>query len=271
MDGYKFYCSRGGWNHEVVRRELLLTIVVGAVVVVLGVALAVTVQIKNPGEGWAWGILLAFAALPIYWLVSALVSLSKLRRLSFQPVFDASRAIAVSEIDSSGVASKTTLFVEKEVPELLSLPRPRKLRMTWKGHCYFAFTLAVVSSFTLYALPVLWSESNNPNSSHGGKWLLAVAVAVIYGSALTFFRNRWRERNLLANGEVVSGFITAQSNGRYTPTLQYCFKLAGGRLITAYCNDASRSLYEGMTVPVFYDAAKPSRSIPLDCSLTKVA
>jgi len=39
----------------------------------------------------------------------------------------------------------------------------------------------------------------------------------------------------------------------------------------------NRSLYgffavvdEGMTVPVFYDASKPERSVVLDCSLTKV-
>jgi hypothetical protein len=44
-----------------------------------------------------------------------------------------------------------------------------------------------------------------------------------------------------------------------------------GRLIDGQCNDASRSLYEGITVPVFYDAEKPTRSIPLDCSLTKIA
>ncbi len=49
------------------------------------------------------------------------------------------------------------------------------------------------------------------------------------------------------------------------------YSLSGGRLAFGRCNDASRSLYEGMTVPVFYDADNPARSIPLDCSLTKIA
>src|SRR5258708_5916326 len=62
-----------------------------------------------------------------------------------------------------------------------------------------------------------------------------------------------------------------QYNGRYTQSIQYYFRLADGKLIAGQCNDASRSLYEGMTVPVFYDAENPTRSIALDCSLTKIA
>src|SRR5438046_7300401 len=41
------------------------------------------------------------------------------------------------------------------------------------------------------------------------------------------------------------------------------------RLSLANAKTASRSLYEGMTVAVFYHAEHPTRSIPLDCSMTK--
>jgi len=130
------------------------------------------------------------------------------------------------------------------------------------------FCLGLVSLYTVYGLPAVWSEFSNPQSAHR---MLLAPMAVIYGYSFAFFRNRFREGQILANGELASGYVTAQNNGRYTQSIQYCFRLAGGKLIAGQCNDASRSLYEGMTVPVFYDAENPTHSIPLDCSLTKIA
>jgi hypothetical protein len=202
---------------------------------------------------WA-AVLLAFAALPIYRGVSAFQQARKLGRLSFEPVADA----------------KTTAFREKQLSELAALPRPRKLRMTWKGRIYVVLMLALVILFTIYALQNYWTELNH-HALEQRSWLLIWAILVVYGSAFVFFRDRLRERRLLANGELVSGFVTEQSNERYAVSIKYRFKLPAGNFVFCRCNDASRSLYEGMTVPVFYDPENPTRSIPLDCSLTRIA
>jgi hypothetical protein len=272
INGYKFYCSRCGWNHEIVLGELSSAIRVSLTAAALGVIFAVVVRERNPNEGWAWaGILLAFSGLPVYYALSAFRQVRKLRNLLFQPAPYQSRTFTISEMESSDVPSKSVTFKEKEFPELVALPRPRKLKMTWKGRIYFVFALIVVSLYTAYGLPALWSEFKNPQSSHGRNWLLLAPLVVIYGNSFAFFRNRFRERRLLENGELTSGYVTAQNNGRYTQSIQYYFKLADGKLATGRCNDASRSLYEGMTVPVFYDAENPTRSIPLDCSLTRIA
>ena len=270
MDGYKFYCSRCGWNHEIVRGELSSTVKVSLFLVTLGVIFAAVVGGRNPSEGWLWvGIVLAFSALPLFYALSALHQIRKLRKLSFQPAAHETGAFTVSEMGSSSdVPSKTIVFKEKEFPELVALLRPRKLRMTWKGRGYFTFALIVVGVYTVYGLPAIWSQFQ---SRHGRDWTFLLPLAVIYGYSFAFFRNRFRERQILANGELASGYVTAQNNGRYIQSIQYCFRLAGGKLITSQCNDASRSIYEGMTVPVFYDPENPTRSIPLDCSLTKIA
>jgi hypothetical protein len=162
------------------------------------------------------------------------------------------------------------VFKEESFPELAALPRPRKLGLTWKGRWYIALVLVVVGLYTAYGLPATWEEFSNPNSNHWKDWTLLAPLAVIYGYSFAFLRNRFRERQLLANRELASGYVTAQNNEQYTQSIQYCFRLAGGRLMTGRGNDASRSLYEGMTVPVLYDADDPTRSIPLDCSLTKI-
>lgn len=271
INAYKFYCARCGWNHEVVERELSSAIKVSSVLVALGVVFAVVVRFKNPSGSMAWAILLAFSGLPMYYALSALLQVRKLRNMSFQPAIDQSRAFGILEMSSSGVASKTIVFEEKEFPDLVALPRPRKLKTTWKGRFYFAFVLAVVSLCTIYGLPALWSEFKGPNFLFAKHWPLIVLPLFIYGNSLVFFRNRFRERKLLTNGELASGYVTAQHNGQYMQSIQYCFKLADGKLITGRCNDASRSLFEGMTVPVFYDADNPARSIPLHCSLTRLA
>jgi hypothetical protein len=272
IDGYKFYCSRCGWNHEIVRGELSSAIKVSLILVALGLAFAVVVRVKNPSGGMAWAVLLAFSGLPVYYALSAFQQMRKLRNLSFQPAIDQSRAFTISEMESSSdLPSKTIMFKEREFLELAALPRPRKLKMTWKGRFYLICALIVVSLYTVYGLPATWSEFNNPHSSHGRNWWLLAPLLVIYGNAFAFFRNRFRERRLLANGEVTSGYVTAQNNGPYTQSIQYRFRLPVGKLATGRCNDASRSLYEGMTVPVFYDAENPTRSIPLDCSLTRIA
>jgi hypothetical protein len=273
MDGYKFYCSRCGWNHEIARRELSTTIKVSVFLVTLGVIFAVVVRVRNPNEGWAWiAILLAFSAFPLFYALSALYQVRQLRNLSFHPANHKAAAFTISEMESSSdVPPKTIVFKEKEFPELVALPRPRKLKMTWKGRRYVTFALVVVGLYTVYVLPATWNEFSNPHSAQGKNWMLLAPMAVIYGCSFAFFRNRFRERQILANGELASGYITAQNNGRYTQSIQYCFRLADGKLIAGQCTDASRSLYEGMTVPVFYDAENPTRSIPLDCSLTKIA
>ena len=210
----------------------------------------------------------AFRRCPCFTHSPALHQIRQLRNLSFQTDNHKTGTFTISAMESSDVPS--IVFKEKEFPELVALPRPRKLKMTWKGRRWFAFALVVVGLYTVYGLPATWSEFSNPHSGHGRNWMLLAPMVVIYGYSFAFFRNRFRERQILANGELASGYVTAQNNGRYVQSIQYCFRLAGGKLIAGQCNDASRSLYEGMTVPVFYDAENPTRSIPLDCSLTKI-
>jgi hypothetical protein len=270
IDGYKFYCSRCGWNHEIVRRELSTTIRVSLFLTSLGPVFAVLMRVKNPGAGSMWlGVLLAFSGLPLYYALSALRQIHTLKSLSFQLANQQTRAVAISESPPDSI-SKTTAFKDRQFPELASLSRPRNLKLSWRGRGYFVFALLVLGVYTLYVLPAALNEFHNPYSKPGKDWTLLLPAALIYGYSFGFFRNRLRERQLLANGEITSGYVTSQNNGRYNQSIQYCFHLPGGRIVTSGCIDASRSLYEGMTVPVFYNPDDPKRSIPLDCSLTKI-
>lgn len=262
IDGYKFYCSRCGWNLEIAKSALSLTVKISLALVIIGLLLAVIARVRSPIGDWAAAAtVLALSCLPLFFALSAFYQIRKLRNLSVSSATQMDSTLTVSEIrSSSDVPANAIAFKEKEFPELAILPRPRRLKMSWKGRIY------------VYGLPATWSGFNNSQSVHGRHWSFLLVPAVIYGYTVAFFRNRFRERRLLASGELASGYVTAQDNGRYTQTIQYCFKVVpSGKLATGRCTDASRSLYEGMTVPIFYDADNPAHSIPLDCSLTKIS
>jgi len=73
MDGYKFYCSRRGRNHEIVRGELASTVKVSLFLAAVGAIFAVVMRLRNPSEAGACAaILLVFSALPLSYAFSAL-------------------------------------------------------------------------------------------------------------------------------------------------------------------------------------------------------
>lgn len=272
INGYKVYCSRCGWNLDVARAALSFTTKLGFGLAVLGLIWALVLRFNNPSAGWtASAFVLAFSVLPILYALSALYQARKLKDMRVSSAVQVDGTFAISEERSpSDAPSRTIIFREREFSDLRALPRPRSLKMTWKGRFYFIVVLAVTGLYTAYFLPEVLRELSNPHSGHESYWTLLAPAAIVYGYSFVFLRNRFRERQLLANGELAPGYVTSQNDGHYTHSIQYSFKLADGNLSTGRCNDSSRSLYEGMTVPVFYDPGNPAHNIPLDCSLTKI-
>ncbi len=270
--GYKLYCSQCAWNREIARAALVFQIRTSLIVAALGVILAVVVTVEKPSEkGFAGAMLLAVSGLPLFYVISARYQLRKLKQLSLQP---ASRRIRVSAISQTttlpGNDSKAISFQEKSFPELAVIPRPRKLKTTWKGRGYWVFALLGIALYTIYALPAAWREFRIPHSWNGNDLMPLVLAAMLYGWFFFFLRNRIRERRLLADGELATGYVTAQRHGRYIQSIDYRFRRADGVLVAGRCNDASRSVFEGMTVAVFYDAQDPRRSVPLNCAMTTI-
>src|SRR5208283_897147 len=102
-DGYKFYCSRCGWNHEVVRRELSLTIKISLAVAALAVILALVVHVRVPDKPWiSAAVLLSFSGLPLYHAFIAFKQMRKLEKSSssFQPATEQSHTLTISEMKS---------------------------------------------------------------------------------------------------------------------------------------------------------------------------
>jgi hypothetical protein len=132
--------------------------------------------------------------------------------------------------------------------------------------------VAVVGTFSYFPFPALLGMLADARETAAKSWLALLLPDVLINSwAVVFLRNRMRERELISNGELTTGFIMLQENNRYTQNIAYGYKDMAGSSLTGRCSDASHSLYEGMTGAVFYDPRKPERSVLLEAGLTRLA
>ncbi len=168
--------------------------------------------------------------------------------------------------------------VHRAVPEqfrvLLSLPRPRPIRMKSSGR----FAMIVVPIF-------VWGIAGTAGLSLYTKWLQFQSFRAIPNSDLLFsglalllaclpiamWRSRGLERGLLQNGEIAIARITQQSARDSISTIFYEFKTPSGGSFQGSTTDSTHALYEGMHVPVYYDPASPNTHVNSVASSYEVA
>ena len=93
-----------------------------------------------------------------------------------------------------------------------------------------------------------------------------VFVMVIFALVVLvpFFRDK-RNLPLLRDGElafarVLSQKTVQQGKSSYS-SIDYQFKTNGGLQILSTARDLSNSIFEDMTIPVFYDPANPDKNV----------
>jgi len=147
---------------------------------------------------------------------------------------------------------------------LLEMPRPRPVRVSRKGRTNLVIAMAGVAAFDLIFLAHVWSSYSAAGSFAAltpADWLwmgFALAMALI---PYATWKNVQRQRALLETGEVALATVLRQFSNRSTFTIQYEFRDPQGQKVTGLATDNTRSLYEGMSVPVFFDAQSPARRV----------
>ncbi|HVB36110.1 MAG TPA: hypothetical protein VND42_02635, partial [Candidatus Acidoferrales bacterium] len=79
-----------------------------------------------------------------------------------------------------------------------------------------------------------------------------------------------RDQNLMENGAVAMARVTGQQTLKNNSVITYEFEDANGKTISESGPDLTRSLFEGMTVPVFYDAQNPKRQVAACASFFEI-
>ena len=255
------YCAKCGWNHEAAVRKLTrVTWLLPALIVVLD--LIGIIGLGFVKHDWSGAIL--FATLPTLLLgfvyAGAKQGLTKLKMP--QGTAPSSRG------DAASFAKTADASVNQEKSQqydfLVSLPPPRPVRLGPRGKIMLTVVVLVVfflDAFLIWSLYGLWYGTRSFGDFHGPQIFLACLTALI--ASVPFFVRRGivRHKNLMENGAVAMARVTGQRALKNNSVITYEFEDANGKTISESGPDLTRSLFEGMTVPVFYDAQNPKRQV----------
>jgi len=259
----KPFCARCGWNLD--RAEAA---VAGKNTVVKLLPIGVV----------AIGLFAFFGATrgnsPFIFLLPALFALVAL--LPVWGYYSARKALAAAKFTVNPDLRQAQPPIPPSLQMLQSLPRPRRTRFSFTGNiaaAVIAFTaVGVLNAIAFVAISRRPLSHNNPDIT---ALLPLLFVLPVFGFVVVipFFREK-RNLPLLRDGELAFARVTAQQRVQQGKTsysrVDYEFKTNTGQIVRNSCRDVTSSIFEDMTIPVFYDALDPSKNIAACATYLKI-
>jgi hypothetical protein len=264
------YCVKCGWNREAAVRKLTrITWLLPALIVVFD--LIGIIGLGFVMHNWSGAIL--FAALPTLLLgfvyAGAKQGLTKLNMPQGTASSSRGDAASLATVARTSVSRKKS----QQYDFLVSLPPPRPVRLGPRGKVMLTVVLLVVfflDAFLVWSLYGLWYGTRSFADFHGPQIFLVCLTVLI--ACVPFFVRRGivRHRDLMENGAVAMARVTGQRTLKSNSIITYEFEDADGKTISESGPDLTRSLYEGMTVPVFCDPHNPKRQVAACASFFEI-
>jgi hypothetical protein len=272
LAGNQRYCSACGWNTAgamAAARSSLFMLPLG-VLMFVGFAsfLIVKWHFRNKYQIAIFCIVPALAILINY--ISLRRSLGKLQALP-----EAARASAAMSATANAKASMTAAAIEPSAEDqmLLRASRPREIRMSAIGKVgvvgavLMALGFAAAIAFRVHAV---WARTESFARFHTGDWILLGFAVLLLLMPYGIWRAQVKECGLLENGEVAIARVTRQWRDDKNSYIECEYQDFMGQTRKCIGSDNSRKLYQGMTVPVFYDRENPRRQVAYCSTLHKV-
>jgi hypothetical protein len=257
----KPFCGRCGWNVE--RAEVALN--------------DTKAMLKFIGLGVA-GVALfaAFGALrshdtELLWFPAVFVLIAVVPLWNY---ISARGAIAAAKSTAVPDLAQTILPIHSSIQLLLSLPRPRRVRVGLTGTLGLITLLSAVILLCLLSMvPFAWHDSPVASRNSPLIPLLFVAFVVSAWVVPAIFREK-RNWSLLRDGDVALARVFAQSRaqrGRTTYSkIEFEFQTSSGQIIRNSQKDLTEKVFEEMPIPVYYDPLDPSKNIAVCASYLKI-
>jgi len=258
----KPFCARCGWN--LARAEAGAA---GKNMVVLPIAFAIA----------ALAIFAAFAMVQSKSRVSAAffflpIVFGAMVFISLWGFYSTRKTLAAARLSANPDLALAQPPVDPALQQLQALPRPRRVRFRFGGN--LALGVAALAMAVLLGFGVLFlvSSSGPRTAPHPASpfpmllplLLMLVVFPVVF--AVPFLRDK-RNIPLLRDGELAFGRVTSQQTvqqGKASySSIGYEFKTGSGQTMQNTAKDLSYSVFEDMTIAVFYDPVDPSKNIPL--------
>jgi uncharacterized protein (DUF983 family) len=254
----KPFCSRCGWNLH--RAELavagttlttkLIPIGIGLLFVVIGLTAART---ASPAT------------------LVALLAVGAIVLIPMWTNFSAQKAIAAAKL-SVNPALASEPFVDPALRQLQAMPRPRRLRFRVPGSVKVILLVALLIVVGTIYLVAHGTANTRVHTHLSGILVLPVIFVVLV--IVPYFRAQ-RDLPLMRDGEMALGRVTYQQNvtvGKSSYSrIGYEYKNSSGQLFQDQAKDLTYSVYEDMTIPVFYDPVNPARNITPCASYLRVS
>ncbi len=265
--GYPF-CSICGWNRGRVEEKIRAGFPFSLTEILWPILFLLLVRFlsKSWGEVFFFGLFI-FAGL-VYLYVRAKQHLELVE--SAKPISPGSQTGPSVPADLSFDSLRLS---DPLVKQLAALPKPRVVRFTPFGRTRW---LAFAVGWIVLTPIMLWIGRQDLQRGHSNlsdlMWTLffPLFTGLILSLALI---SEQRNRKLLKDGELTAGRVISQrrTGGRHPRSLiVYSFTDRSGIGRQRESTDHSRSYFEEMIVPVFYDAQDPRRSLALCGTYLKI-
>jgi uncharacterized protein (DUF983 family) len=262
----KPFCTRCGWNLD--RAEAALA-GKGTLVKLLPVGMV---------AAGLFGVIVATRAnSPGIFIVPALFVLVALIPLC--SYFSVRKAVAEAKSTVNPSLALTEPPIDPGLQRLQSLPRPRRVGFRFQGNLAAVaamLVIAILLAFGVFALtarkgPAIPDRASTVPLLLPLLFLLTFVVVVM---AIPFVRDR-RSMPLLRDGELAFGRVTSQQTiqqGKASYSrIDYEFQTNTGQTVCNSVRDLTSTLFEDMTIPVFYDPLDSSKNITPCATSLKIA
>ena len=258
----KPFCPRCRWN--LARAEAALndtkTMLKFIAVGVAGVGLFAmfeALRAHEPEVLWFPAIFVVIAMVPLWNYISA------------------RRAITAAKSTVIPDPARTNPPILPSVQSLLSMPRPRRVRVNFTGTLGLIILLSAVILLCL-VLMVPFTSHDSPIDSKNSPLipvvLITFVVSVMVVPAILREKRNW---SLFRDGDVAVARVLAQSRahqGRATYSwIDFEFRSNSGQLFRNSQKDLSERVFEEMTIPFLYDPLDPSKNTALCASYLKIS
>jgi uncharacterized protein (DUF983 family) len=258
----KPFCTRCGWNLDRAEAALndtktMLKLIALGVAGVGLFAMFAAFRSHEPEALWFPAIFVVIAMVPLW------------NYISVRRAITAAKSTVIPDL------ARTNPLALPSVQLLLSLPRPRRVRVNFTGILGLLTLLsAVILLCLLLMVPFPWHDSpiDSKNSPLIPVVFITFVVAVMVVPAILREKRNW---SLFRDGDVALARVLAQSRsqqGRTTYSrIEFEFRANSGQLVRNSQKDLSEKVFEEMTIPVFYDPLDPSKNTALCASYLKIS
>lgn len=257
--GYDPWCPSCGWNREEAGKRLRSALRKIPFYYVLTVVLfGMFFQVWHAPQPFTLFIVFVLPAVPMLGLYATL----RWSRTRYEAAVRDSAAGVFTGAQREPAGSPKPVPADFKL--LLEMPRPRPVRVSSRGRANLVIAMAGVAAFDLIFLIHVWRSYTAAGSFAAlprADWiwlLLAAGIALI---PYATWKNVQRQKALLSTGEAALARVLRQMRNRSTFMIQYEFQDAQGQTVKGFATDVTRSVYEGMSVPVYFDAQDSRRRI----------